>query len=75
MFAKCLFDEKENKLDYYRRKDCIDELYKNLKEHAMEMINYEKKEIIPLTYQENKSYEKQKACHICEGKFCADKDD
>ena len=50
-------------------------MYKNLKEHAMERVNYEKKEITPLTYEENKSYEKQKACHICEGKFCADKDD
>ena len=24
MFTKCSFDEKENKLDYCRRKDCIE---------------------------------------------------
>ena len=34
-----------------------------------------KKEMIPLTYEENKSYKEQKACHICEEKFCMGKDD
>ena len=34
-----------------------------------------KKEMIPLTYEENKSYKEQEACHICEEKFCMDKDD
>ena len=29
---------------------------KNLKEHATKIINYEEKEIIPLTDEENKSY-------------------
>ena len=41
----------------------------------MKIINYEKKEMIPLTYEENKSYKEQEACHICEEKFCVDKDD
>ena len=31
------------------------------------------KEIIPLTDDEIKSYEKQKACHICKEGFCFDK--
>ena len=26
MFTKCSFDEKENKLDYYRGKDCIEKI-------------------------------------------------
>ena len=30
--------------------------------------------MIPLTYEENKSYEEQEACHIYEEKFCMDKD-
>ena len=34
-----------------------------------------KKIMIPLTYEENKSYKEQEACHICEEKFCMDKDD
>ena len=29
----------------------------------------------PLTYEENQSYKEQEACHICEEKFCIDKDD
>ena len=31
MFTKCSFDEKENKLDYYRGKDCIEKLCKKMK--------------------------------------------
>ena len=73
MLTKCLFDKTEDKLDYYRGKDCIEKLCKKLKEYAMKIINYEEKEMMPL--EENKSYEDQQACHICEGKFCTDEDD
>ena len=38
----------------------------------MEIINYEEKEMIQLTDEENKSYEKQKVCHICKKEFCFD---
>ena len=48
---------------------------KDLRDHAMKMINYEKKEMISLTDEENKSYEKQKVCHICKEEFCTDKND
>ena len=41
----------------------------------MKIINYEEKEMIPLTKEENKSYKEQGKCHICEEKFCIDKDD
>ena len=40
MVTRCSFDEEENKLDYYRGKDCID---KKLNEQAMKIIIYEKK--------------------------------
>ena len=43
MLTKCSFDKKENRLAYYRGRDCIDKLCKKLKEHAMKTINYEKK--------------------------------
>ena len=43
MFTKCSFDKKENKLNYYRGKDCIEKLCKKLKKRAMKIINYEKK--------------------------------
>ena len=39
----------------------------------MEIINFEEKEMIPLTNKEIKSYEKQKVYHICKEKFCNDK--
>ena len=38
------------------------------------MINYEKKEMKPLTYEENKSYEKQKVCYKCRKGFSTDDD-
>ena len=41
----------------------------------MKIINYEEKEIIPLTNEQKKSYKNQEKCYICEEKFCVDKDD
>ena len=41
----------------------------------MEIINHEKKEIIPLTHEENNFYNEQEICYICKEKFCMDKDD
>ena len=75
MLKRCSFDEEENKFDYYRGRDCIDKLYKKLKEHAMKIINYEKKEMIQLTVEENRSYDEQEVCHICKKKFCTNKYD
>ena len=75
MFTRCSFDKKENKLNYYRGKDCIEKLCKKLKECATKIINYEEKKMIPLTKEEKKSFKKQEARHISEEKFCVDKDD
>ena len=75
MFTRCSFDKKENKLIYYRGKDCIEKLCKIFKECAVKIIDYQEKEMIPLTKEEKKSYKKQGKCHICEEKFCVDKDD
>ena len=49
MLTKCSFYKTEDKLDYYRGKDCIKKLCKKLREHTMKIINYEEKEMIPLT--------------------------
>ena len=75
MFTRCSFDEKENKLNYYRGRDCIEKLCKKLKECAIKINNYEEKEMIPLTKEEKKSYKKQEKYHICKERFCVDKDD
>ena len=46
------FDSKENKHNFYRGKDCIKRFYSDLKELATKIINYEEKEMIPLTDKE-----------------------
>ena len=74
MFARCSFDKKENKLKNLFEKNRIEKLCKKLKKGAMKIINSEEKEMIPLTYEGNKSYKEQEACHICEEKFSMDKD-
>ena len=45
---------------------------KDLKDQAMKIINYEKKEMIPLTDKEKETHENQKNCYICEKEFCTD---
>ena len=45
---------------------------KDLKDQAMKIINYEKKEMIPLTDEEKETHENQKICYKCEQEFCAD---
>ena len=57
--------QQKNKLDCWRGKDCMEKFCKDLRDHAMKMINYEEKEMIPLTFRENKSYEIEKVCYIC----------
>ena len=43
LLSHCSFDLTKNKLDCYRRKDCIGRFFKDLKEHATKITNYEKK--------------------------------
>ena len=74
LFTNCSFDSEKNKLDCYRGKDCTERFCKNLKEHTTKIINYEKKGMIPLTDEENKSYKKQKVCYICKKEFSTDDD-
>ena len=66
LFTNCLFDLTKNKLDFYKGEDCMERFCEDLREHAMKIINYEKKKKkISLTDKENNSYEKQKVCYIC----------
>ena len=59
MFIKYSFDATKNKLDYYRGMKFIKELFKKLKDHAMEIINYKDKVMMLPTDQETKE-----VCHI-----------
>ena len=44
----CSFDDTKNKHFFYRGKDCIENFCKDLKELRTEIINFKKKEMIPL---------------------------
>ena len=71
-YAQCLvcsFDDTKNKRYFYRGKNCIEKFCKDSKELGTEMINFKKKEMIPLRNREIKSYEKQNVCYISEKSF------
>ena len=72
LFTNCSFDETKNKLDCYKVEDCMERFCKGLRDHTLKIINFEEKEMIPLTDQENKSNEKQKVCYICKKEFSTD---
>ena len=48
---------------------------KVLREQVMKIINYEKKEMMSLIIEEDKSYHEQKICHICKKEFSIDDND
>ena len=60
IFTSCSFDESKNKTNYYGGDDCMKKFCKDLREHAMKTINYEKKKIIPLTTKEEIFYNNKK---------------
>ena len=72
LFTHCSFDTTKNKLDYYRGKNCMKNFSLDLREHATKIINYKKKEMIPLTKKEEKKHNKQKVCYICKKRFSTD---
>ena len=41
----------------------------------MKINNHGKKQMIPLTNDKNKSYEKRKVCYICKKELCANEND
>ena len=54
LFTHCSFDTTKNKFDYYRGKNCMKNFCPDVREHATKIINYEKKEMIPLTKNKRK---------------------
>ena len=59
----------ENKHTLYFRKDCIKNFCESLREHAKNIIEFQKKQMLPLTKEELKSHLDAKLCYICEKKF------
>ena len=72
LFTHCSFDTKENKFDCYRGKNCMKNFCLDSKQHATKIIDYEKKEMTPLTKKEDKMHNKQKVFHICKKRFSTD---
>ena len=54
LLTYCSFDKTKNKLDYYLDHDCMNSFCIDLREHATKIINYEKKNMIPLTKKRRK---------------------
>ena len=63
------FDSKQDKHSYYRGRDCPKKFCEDLKKHAMNIINFKEKDMIPLTDKEIIDYKEQKLCHICKKSF------
>ena len=42
---------------------------KDLRQHETKIINYEKKDMIPLTKKEEENHNNQKVCYICKKEF------
>ena len=54
LFTQCSFDATKNKHDHYRGQDCMENLFRDLKNHEPKIISCERKEMIPLSNKENK---------------------
>ena len=60
---------KNNKLDYYRGKDCLKKFCQDLKKQAKSIVDFEKKEMIKLTQEEQYKHDSRKFCFICKKYF------
>ena len=73
IYTSCSFDKSNNKLSYYRGEDCMRRFCKDLKDHATKIIDFKKKNVTPLTKEEEDNYNKDNICHICKKEFDNDK--
>ena len=54
---------------FYRGEDCMKRFCKDLKDHAIKIIDFKKKTMIPLTKEEDDGYNKENTCYICKKDF------
>ena len=59
-------------MDYYRGKDCLKNFCQNLKKQAKSIVDFEIKEMIKLTPEEQYKHDNEKYCFICEKPFFED---
>ena len=55
----------ENKHALYRGQDCMKKICESLRQHGKNIINFEKKKILPLTKEELKSHQDARVSYIC----------
>ena len=72
LVTHCSFDEKNNAIDYYRGKDCLKKFCQDLKKQAKSIVDFEKKEMIKLTQEEQYKYDSRKYCFSCKKLFFED---
>lgn len=70
LFRHPLFDSIKGKYHFNSGSDYIEKFCAGLKKHATEIINHEKKEVLPVIDEEIKSNNNKHFCHICNTKFC-----
>ena len=68
-YSHCSLHNNKSKQNFYRGKDSMKSVFANLKEHAIEIINWEKNEMLTLTNKQEKEYKKQILCPICKEEF------
>ena len=60
----CSFDNTKNKHYFYRGNDCIEKFCKDLKDLGTEIINFKKKEMMPLSNKDIKSCKTKSMLYI-----------
>ena len=67
------FDKSLNEQKYYKGKDCMQKFSLELRSIFNNLINYEQKEMLPLTDDGKVLHHSQKVCFLREKQFCTDK--
>ena len=63
------FDHIENKHTLYCGEDCMKKFCTSLREHATNVINFEKEKMLPLTKKRAKLHQDVIECYICRKRF------
>ena len=61
--------KKNNEIDYCRGKDCLRNFCQDLRKQATSIVDFEKKEMIELTQEEQYRHDTRKCCFICKNHF------
>ena len=69
LVTHCSFNEKNNPIDYYRGKNCLKKFCQDLKTQAKSIVDFEIKEMIKLTQEEQYKYDSSKYCFLCKKPF------